>query len=80
MTPNDASHGTRTRLVDELDEDLVVAIREFTERHPAAEPSEVRRALRMVERRTDGWRPRLGWVLALLGAFGSGVGLGLMLR
>ena len=78
MATNDA---TPSRLVDELAEDLVVAIREFSERHPDTEPRRIRRALRLVERGMQGRRLRhLGSAVALLVALLSGVAVGLALR
>ncbi len=66
--------------VDELREDLDVAIEEFLERHPRTSPRRVRTALRKTERSAGGSRDgRLARALALLAAFAVGLGLGVML-
>jgi len=75
-----AAPGGRNRLVDELAEDIDVAIREFLERYPGTSPSGVRQAIRLVERRTYGGRVRPARrALAILALLGSGVILGLLL-
>ena len=69
-------------LVDELHEDLDVAIREFLERHPSTSNSRVRKAIRLVERGLPGGRARgegaIIALFALLTAFGVGVVLGFL--
>jgi len=66
-----------TGRVEELGEDLVVAIREFSERHPGTEPREIRQALHLVASQTPGGRPRFGSPLTTLVAFGAGLVVGL---
>jgi len=69
----------KPRLVDELSEDLDVAIREFLERHPCTSARRIRQAIRLLERGTLGGRTRrVAASLALLAAFGLGVVLGLL--
>ncbi len=68
----------KPRLVNELTEDLDVAIREFLERHPSTSTGRVRQAIRRVERGLHGGRiRRVAAVVAMLVAFAMGVALGL---
>lgn len=77
---NDSTRSRRPRLVDELSEDLDVAIREFLERNPRASARRIRQAIRLVERRTDGGPlRRVAAALVVLAAFAIGVALGLLL-
>lgn len=81
MAANESIPGTRDPLVEELAEDITVAIREFTERHPDTPSGRIGRALRLVEWQAEGqWLHRLGWAVALLAALLSGVVAGLALR
>lgn len=69
------------RLVDELSEDLDVAIREFLERHPSTSTRQVRRAILRMERGLHGSRTRrVAALFAMLVVFGVGVVLGFLLR
>lgn len=75
----DPAPSGRPRLVDELNEDLDVAIREFSDRHPSTSARRVRQALRLVERGLPGRRTRrVAAFFAMLAAFGVGVVLGLL--
>jgi len=70
----------RIQLVDELSEDLDVAVREFLERHPGTSPNRIRTAMRLAERRTRGGRlQRVAPVLALITAFVIGLMFGFVL-
>jgi hypothetical protein len=62
--------------IDELSEDIDVAIREFLERHPRTNPEQIRRAMRVVEGEACEADGRARWVLALALAFLLGVGFG----
>jgi hypothetical protein len=62
--------------VEELCEDIDVAIQEFLERHPRTNPQQIRRAMRVVGRDACGADRRGRRVLALAMAFLLGVGLG----
>jgi hypothetical protein len=64
--------------VDELSEDIDVAILEFVERHPDTGPRRIRQAMRLLERRSDN-RRRVASALSLLGAFVGGMSLALVL-
>jgi len=65
-------------LVEDLHEDLDVAIREFLDRHPCAGTRRVRQAIRIVERGLPGGRVRrLAALLAQLAVFVAGLVLGL---
>ena len=67
--------------VDELREDLDVAIQEYLERHPNTPARHIRQALRLTERSAVGARdPRTILGLVLLTAFVGGLALGLLLR
>lgn len=77
---NGAHRSDGNHLVDELSEDLDVAIREFLDRHPGTSPHRIHKALEMMERRTGSGRiRRLVPLLALLAAFTVGLTLGLLL-
>jgi len=66
--------------VDELCEDIDVAIREFLERYPQTDRRRIRQAIRRVERSADGGSMRwLAAVLSLLAAVAVGLALGLAL-
>jgi len=68
----------KPRLVDELSEDLDVAVREFLERHPSTSTRRVRQAVHRMERGFHGGRARLVVAfLAMLVACAVGVVLGL---
>lgn len=70
----------RNHVVDELSEDLDVAIREFLERYPGTSPQRIRTAMRLAERRNDGGRfGRAAPAIALIAVFVVGIALGLML-
>jgi hypothetical protein len=70
----------RSNPVEELSEDLDVAIGEFLERHPRTSPRRIRQAIQLVERRADGGLVRrVAPGLALLAALVVGVVLGLIL-
>jgi len=67
---------TSAERIEELHEDIEVAIQEFLDRHPQTSPQQIRHALLMVGRgayRVDRRAPRL---LALTMLFLLGVGLG----
>jgi hypothetical protein len=75
----DRSRRGRPRLVDDLHEDLDVAIREFLERHPSTGARRIHQGIRLAERGLPGGRTRrVAALLALLAAFGAGVALGLL--
>lgn len=65
------------REVEELREDLDVAIQEFLERHPQTSPRRIREAMRLAERSACSRDRRMVFGLALLAAFVVGVALGL---
>jgi hypothetical protein len=68
----------KPRLVNELTEDLDVAIREFLERHPSTSTRRVRQAIQRVERGLHGGGTRrVAALVAMLVAFALGVVLGL---
>ncbi len=62
--------------IEELSEDIDVAIREFLERHPHTNPQQIRRAVQCVGRDACGADRRAPRVLALVIALLLGVGLG----
>jgi hypothetical protein len=62
--------------IEELSEDIDVAIREFLERHPHTNPHQIRRAMLVVGRDACGAGRRAPRVLGLVIAFLLGVGLG----
>jgi ribosomal 50S subunit-associated protein YjgA (DUF615 family) len=79
-TEKEATPAGAPSLVDELSEDLDVAIREFLERNPETSRRRIRQAIRAMEQRERGGPfRRLHPALALLAVFTVGVTLGLML-
>jgi hypothetical protein len=76
---NDRGTMRSSERVDELSEDIDVAIREFLERHPRTNPEQIRRAMRVVGRDACGADRRTRRAFALAMAFLLGVGLGAVL-
>lgn len=77
-TAKDPPRSGASRQVDELSEDLEVAIREFLERNPDTSSRSIRQALSRVEWCADNeTMRRAARVLALLAAFAVGLSLGL---
>lgn len=75
-----STRSVRATVVDELSEDLDVAIREFLERHPHTSRRRIRQAIRLVERQAiAGPLHRVTPAVALLAAFAAGMAFGLTL-
>jgi hypothetical protein len=76
----DPTETDRQHLVDELSEDLDVAIREFLERNPRTGSPAIRKAIRLAGRRADGGAlRRAAPFFAVLAALVLGFVLGLWL-
>lgn len=65
--------------IEELCEDIDVAILEFLERHPHTDRRQIREALRVVGRRACGAERRARRALAIVLVFMLGTGLGAVL-
>jgi len=73
---NDPGTMKSSERIEELSEDIDVAIWEFLERHPRTNPQQIRRAVRCARRDACGADRRVTRVLALVIAFLLGLGLG----